>query len=126
MPRVKARAAKDEDHETKARQVLEERAQFNTSFEDLHHKYGILKSTLCDRARSAQSRQKAHKDCQALTPSMEDVLEKWTLQMDSQGFPPRLDLFKATTEKLFQQQLRDEPNAIMTTLGQTWLRGFLN
>ena len=53
------------------------------------------------------------------SPSTEDALEKWTLQMDSQGFPPRLDLFKATTEKLFQQQLRDEPNATMITLGQT-------
>ena len=39
--------------------------------------------------------------------------------MDSQGFPPRLDLFKATAEKLFQ------PNATKT-LGQIWLRGFLN
>ena len=73
-----------------------------------------------------QSRQKAHKDYQALTPSTEDALEKWTLQMDSQGFPPRLDLFKATTEKLFQQQLRDELNATTKTLGQTWLRGLLN
>ena len=115
MPRVKARAAKDEERETKIRQALEERGKFNASFEDLYHKYGVPKSTLCDRARSAQSCQKVHKDYQALTPSTEDALEKWTLQMGSQGAPPRLDLFKATTEKLFQQQLRDEPNATMIT-----------
>ena len=57
MPRVKARAAKDEEREMKTHHALEERAQFNTSFEDLHHKYGIPKSTLCDRT---QGRQKAH------------------------------------------------------------------
>ena len=91
----------------KIRQALEERAQFNTSFEDLHHKYGIPKSTLCDRTRGTLGRQKAHEVYQALTPATEDALEKWTLQMDAKGFPPRLDLFKATAEKLFQQQLRD-------------------
>ena len=46
MPRIKARAAKDEEREEKVRLALEDRAQFNTSFEDLHHKYGIPKSTL--------------------------------------------------------------------------------
>ena len=50
---------------------------------------GFQKSTLCDRARGMQSRQKAH---QALPPAMEDALKKWALRMDSQGFPPRLDI----------------------------------
>ena len=102
MPRVKARATKDEEREEKIRLVLEDRAQFNTSFEDLHPKYGIPKSTLCDRARGMQTRQKAHKDYQALTPVMEDALKKWALRMDSQGFPPRLHIFKAVAKKLFQ------------------------
>ena len=44
MPRVKARAAKNEEREEKIRRALEERAQFGMSFEDLHHKYGIPKS----------------------------------------------------------------------------------
>ena len=83
MSRVKARAAKDEEREEKIRLALEDRAQFNTSFEDLHHKYGIPKSTLCDRARGMQTRQKAHEDYQALTPAIEDVLKKWALRMDS-------------------------------------------
>ena len=83
MPRVKARTAKNEERETKILQALEERARLNTSFEDLHHKYGIPKSTLCDRARGAQNRQKAHEDYQALTPATEDALKKWALQMDS-------------------------------------------
>ena len=62
MRRVKARASKNEEREEKIRQALEERAQFNPSFEDLHHKYGIPKSTLCDRAGDVESRQKSHKD----------------------------------------------------------------
>ena len=105
MPRVKAGAAKDEERKEKIRRALEERAQFNTLFEDLHNKYGIPKSTLSNRAGGRQNRQKAHGDYQALSPAMEDALRKWTLQMDSQGFPPRLDIFKTVAEKLFQQQL---------------------
>ena len=105
MPRVKARAAKDEERKEKIRRALEERAQFNTLFEDLHHKHSILNSTLSNRAGGRQSRRKAHEDYQALSPAMEDALREWMLQMDSQWFPPRLDIFKAVAEKLFQQQL---------------------
>ena len=60
MPQVKARAAKNEKREEKIHWALEERAQFGTSFEDLHHKYGIPKSTLCNRAEGEKSHQKAH------------------------------------------------------------------
>ena len=126
MPRVKARAAKDEEREEEIRRALEERAQFNTSFEDLHHKHGIPKSTLSNRAGGRQSRQKAHEGYQALSPAMEDALRKWTLQMDSQWFPPRLDIFKAVAEKLFQQQLQDSNDSEAKALGPNWLRGFLN
>ena len=125
MPRVKARAAKNEECEEKLLRALEERAQFGTSFEDLHHKYGIPKSTLSNRAEGRQSRQKADEVYQSLNPTIEDALKKWTLQMDSQGFPPRLDLFKAVAEKLFQQQLQDSSDSKPKNLGPTWLRGFL-
>ena len=126
MPRVKARAARNEVQEEKIRQALEERARLNTSFVDLSHKYGVPKSTLCDRAGGVESREKSHKDYQALTPAMEDAMVKWALRMDSQGFPPRLDLFKATAEKLFHDTNASEPNATPGALGRTWLRGFLN
>ena len=56
MPRVKARAMKDEERDEKIRLALEERAQFNTSFKDLQHKYRVPKCTLCNRARGMQSR----------------------------------------------------------------------
>ena len=64
-----------------------------------------------------QSRQKAHKEHQALTPVMEDALKKWALQMDSQGFLPRLDIFKAVAKKLFQQRLNDSNASEPKTLG---------
>ena len=44
--------------------------------------------------------------------------------MGSQGFPPRLDIFKAIAEKLFQQ-LQDSSDSEPKNLGPTWLRGFL-
>ena len=43
-----------------------------------------------------------------------------------QGFPPRLDLFKATAEKMFHDINASEPNAIPGVLGRTWMRSFLN
>ena len=125
MPRVKARAAKNEEREEKIRRALEERAQFGTSFEDLHHRYGIPKSTLSNRAEGRQSRQKAHEVYQSLNPAIEGALKKWTLQMDSQGFPPWLDIFKAVAEKLFQQELQHSNDSEPKFLGPTWLRGFL-
>ena len=73
-----------------------------------------------------QTRQKAHEDYQALTPAMEDALKKWALRMDSQGFLPRLDIFKAVARKLFQQQLDGSNDSEPKTVGPTWLRGFLN
>ena len=118
MPRVQARATKNEEREEKIRRALEERAQFGTSFEDLHHKYGIPKSTLSNRAKGRQSLQKAHEVYQALSPVIEDVLREWALQMDSQGLPPRLDIFKAKAEKLFQQ-LQNSSDSEPKTLGPT-------
>ena len=62
-----------------------------------------------------QSRQKAHEDYRALTTAMEDALGKWALRMDPQGFPPRLDIFKATVKKAvptaieLQEQLNRNP-----------------
>ena len=73
-----------------------------------------------------QTRQKAHEDYQALTPAMEDALKKWALRMDSQEFPPRLDISKAIAKKLFQQQLDDSNDSEPKPLGPTWLRGFIN
>ena len=64
-----------------------------------------------------QNRQKSREDYQALTPVMEDALKR-TLRMDSQGFPPRLDIFKAVGKKLFQQQLNDSNDSEPKTLGQ--------
>jgi hypothetical protein len=126
MPRVKARTAKNEEREDKIRRALEERAELGTSYEDLALTYGIPKSTLCNRAGGMQSRQKSHETYQAITPAMENALEKWALQMDSQGFPPRLDLFKAMAQLLYQQHMQESEESGPETLGPTWLRGFLN
>ena len=57
---------------------------------------------------------------------MEDVLKKWALRMDSQGFPPRPGVFEAAAGGLFEQQLDDSNDSKPKTLGPTWLRGFLN
>ena len=42
--------------------------------------------------------------------------------MDTQGFPPRLDLFKA----MAVQQADEDDNPSIPELGKNWLRSFLN
>ena len=68
------------------------------------------------------SRQKAHENHQALTPSMEDALLQWAGELDARGFPPRLDLFKAMAAELASQQANP---SLPVNLGPTWIRGFL-
>jgi hypothetical protein len=63
---------------------------------------------------------------QALSSAIEAALEQWSIQMDAQGFPPRLDIFKAVGQKLAKQCAEEEGNPKLGSLGPTWLRGFLN
>ena len=51
-----------------------------------------------------QTCQKSHEACQALTSVVEKALERWALQMGAQGFPRRLDIFKAVAEKLHKKR----------------------
>ena len=52
-------------------------------------------------------------------PSDGEALSGWVLQMDTQGFSPRLDIFKAMVEKLTQEEG-------WGSLGLAWLREYLN
>ena len=47
-----------------------------------------------------ESREKAHERYQVLSPNMEDALLQWSSELDTQRFPPRLDLFKAMAVEL--------------------------
>ena len=95
MPRVEVRQEKNEAIEEKTRRALEKRDREGTSFQDLAIEFGVLHSTLNDRARGGKSRWKVHEEEQTLPPAIEDALAKWAQKMDDHGFPPRLDIFKA-------------------------------
>ena len=60
---------------------------------------------------------------------MEDAPLQWAGELDAQGFPPRLDLFKAmATELATSQQTAETPSwslNLPANLGPTWIRGFL-
>ena len=86
MPRAKPRATNSEQRERDMERGLEERAEQGTFFVDLILKYSIPKSTLCNRSRGMQTRQKSHEAYQALTPALGKALDKWALQMNVQGF----------------------------------------
>ena len=84
---------------------------------------------LFNRFRGMTSWQKAHKKYQVLSRSMEDVLLQWASELDAQGFPPRLDLFKAMAVELATSQQTAETlslsSSLPANLGPTWVRGFL-
>ena len=46
--------------------------------------------------------------------------------MDTQGFPPRLDLFKSMADHLAQKHADEDDDPSIAELGKNWLRGFLN
>ena len=60
---------------------------------------------------------------------MEDALLQWASELDAQGFPPRLDLFKAMAAELAASQQTAETlslsSSLPANLGPTWIRGFL-
>ena len=86
---------------------------------DLAILYKIPRSTLSDRLRGIPSRHEAQRKHRAISPAVERSLIRWVDDMDASGFPPRLNLFKATAARLVSE---DEG----PPLGSTWLRGFLN
>ena len=53
---------------------------------------------------------------------MEDALLEYAGELDSRGFPPRLDLFKAMAAELASQQVSP---SLAVSLGPTWIRRFL-
>ena len=75
------------------------------------------------------SRQNAHEKYQVLSRSMEGALLQRASELDAQGFPPRLDLFKATAAELATSQQTAEAPSLSSSLpaniGPTWIRGFL-
>ena len=126
MPKIKARAATENDLEDRIRCALEQRDREGTTLRELAILYKVPWSTLSDRGRGGKTRQKAHEDYQALTPGIEKALEQWVDTWGEHGFPPRLDLFKAVAAQLAERRAEEEGNPSLAELGSTWLRGFLN
>ena len=77
MPKIKARAATENDLKGRIRRALEQRDQEGATLRELAILYKVPRSTLSDRARGGKMRQKAHEDYQVLTPGMEKALEQW-------------------------------------------------
>ena len=121
MARVKVREVKNHDRESRIQQAIEERTKKGTSLRDLALLFKIPRSTLSDRLRGIPSRheaQREHRD-QVISLAVERSLIRWANDMDASGFPPRLDLFKATAARLVSEE-GGPP------LCPTWLRGFLD
>ena len=77
MPRVKVRQEQNEAIEEKIQRALEKRDREGTSLQDLAIEFGVLCSTLNDRARGGKSCRKAHEEELILPPAIEDALAKW-------------------------------------------------
>ena len=117
--RIKVRKAKKNDRESGIQQAIEEREKKRTSLRDLAILYEKPHSTLSDRLRSIPSRYEAQPKHQAISLAAGRSLIRWVDEMDASGFPPRLDLSKATAARLVSEE--EGP-----PLGSIWLRGFLS
>jgi hypothetical protein len=126
MGRVKTRTAISNDKEERIRRAIAERAAERTALPELALKYGVPRTTLGDRLQGGRSMREAKAEEQSLNPYQEKALVKWVAQMESTGFPPRLDLFKAIAAHLAKQRAEDEGDPKLAKLGCSWLRGFLN
>ena len=96
MGRIKIREVRNHDRETKIQQAIEERTKKRTTFRDLDILYTISHSTLSGRLGGVSSRHEAQQNCQAISLAVERSLIRCVEDMDASGFPPSLDLFKAT------------------------------
>jgi hypothetical protein len=126
MGRVKPRSVISNEKEERICRALDESAAEGTGLRELALKYGVPRSTLSDRLRGGQSMRQAKAGKQSLNPYQEQALVKWVAQMESTGFPPRLDLFKAVAEHLAKQRAEDEGDPKLAEIGTTWLRGFFD
>ena len=117
MPRVKVRQEKNEAIKEKIQHTLEKRDREGTSFQDFTFEFGVLCSTLNDRARGGKLYLKAHEEEQTLPPAIEDALAKWVQTMDYHGFPSRLDIFKAMVQKLVVQNTEQTGDPTCANIG---------
>ena len=121
MPKIKDRAATENDLEDRIRRALDQRGREGTTLRELAILYKVPRSTLSDRARGGETQQKVHEDYQELTLEMKKALEQWVDTWDERGFPPRLDLFKAVAAQLAERRAEEEGDPSLAELGPTWL-----
>ena len=126
MPKIKARAATENDLEDRIRRALEQRDREGTILRELAILYKVPRSTLSDCTTGGKTRQKAHEGYQALTPEMEKALEQRVDTLNEHEFPSRLDQFKAVAAQLVKRHEEEEDDPLLAELGPTWLRGYLN
>jgi hypothetical protein len=75
MPRIKVRANTFSEQETRIQQALQKRAAEGTPYQELELEFGVAASTLSDRRKGTQNRQKAaSKDAETIHP---DQAKHW-------------------------------------------------
>ena len=104
MGRIKVREVKNDNHESRIQQAIEERTKKRTSLRDLAILYQIPRSTLSDRLRGIPSRHEAQRKHQAISAAVERSLIRWVDDIDASGFPPRLDLLNGTAARLVSEE----------------------
>jgi hypothetical protein len=126
MSRVKTRIEKYFDKEERIRRAIAEKDAEGTGLRELALKYGVPRSSLSDRLRGGQSHREAKAEKQSLNPYQEKAQVKLVEQMESTGFPPRLNLFDAVAAHLAKQRAEDEGDPKLAQLGPSWRRGLLD
>ena len=82
--------------------------------------YDVTRSTLQRRINGIQARLGSIAKNRLLTPTEESSLVQWILSMDRRGMPPRIMAVREMARLLVAQHERS------TTVGQNWVRNFID
>ncbi len=84
--------------------------------------YDVPLSTLSKRYHGIPSRRDTQPATRKLTSTEEEVLLQRILDLDTQGFPPRVAVVRETADIILATRNQQPPQ----TVGQNWVRNFIN
>ncbi len=100
-------------------QVYKE-AEGSLSISEAARLYAVLKTTLYHKIKGRQDQLSYAVSKQKLTSEEEESIQNWVLEIQSQGFPPRIAQLQEMAEELLQARHN------FKELGKNWTKRFLN
>lgn len=92
----------------------------NVSIRGVAKSFGIPEATLRRRRAGGLDRRSSHLSCRRMSPTQEEILVDWIIDMDKKGFAPNYNTARDMATLVIQKSGDFEP------LGQRWLSKFMS